>query len=74
MNRDASARLTMSSALEAHKSQCLVFDIFGVDVGFENPVFACIELDYESLDAGLSLDEAEKVLTYYEVWSVGACL
>ena len=44
MNRDASARLTMSSALEAHKSQCLVFDIFGVDVGFENPVFACIEL------------------------------
>ena len=67
MNRDASARLTISSALEAHKSQCLVFDIVGVDVGFDNPVFACIELDYEHLDAGLSLDEAEKVLTYYEV-------
>ena len=51
MNRDAAARLTISSPLEAHKSHTLVFDIVGIDVGFENPMFACLELDYEvSLD------------------------
>ena len=47
MNRDAAARLTISSPLEAHKSHTLVFDIVGIDVGFENPMFACLELDYE---------------------------
>lgn len=47
MNRDSSARLTISSPLEAHKSHTLAFDIVGVDVGFENPMFACLEIDYE---------------------------
>jgi splicing factor 3B subunit 3 len=47
MNRDAAARLTISSPLEAHKSHTLVFGIVGIDVGFENPMFACLELDYE---------------------------
>ncbi len=47
MNRDASARLTISSPLEAHKGHTVVFHAVGVDVGFENPMFACIELDYE---------------------------
>ena len=47
LNRDASARLTISSPLEAHKSHTIVFNIVGVDVGFENPMFATLELDYE---------------------------
>lgn len=47
LNRDASARLTISSPLEAHKSHTLVYHIVGMDVGFENPMFACLELDYE---------------------------
>ena len=47
LNRDASARLTISSPLEAHKAHTLVIATVGVDVGFENPIFACIELDYE---------------------------
>jgi splicing factor 3B subunit 3 len=47
MNRDAAARLTISSPLEAHKAHTLVFGIVGIDVGFENPMFACLELDYE---------------------------
>ena len=51
MNRDAAARLTISSPLEAHKSHTLVFDIVGIDVGFENPMFACLELDYEVCSA-----------------------
>lgn len=43
LNRDASARLTISSPLEAHKANTLVYHMVGVDVGFENPTFACFE-------------------------------
>ena len=50
MNRDAQARLTISSPLEAHKTNTIVFHIVGVDVGFENPLFACLEIDYEDAD------------------------
>lgn len=47
LNRDGQARLTISSPLEAHKSNTLVYHMVGVDVGFENPLFACLEIDYE---------------------------
>lgn len=47
LNRDAQARLTISSPLEAHKSNTLVYHMVGVDVGYENPTFACLEIDYE---------------------------
>jgi hypothetical protein len=49
LNRDAQAHLTISSPLEAHKSNTLVYHIVGVDVGFENPMFASLEIDYEVL-------------------------
>ena len=42
LNRDAAARLTISSPLEAHKSSTLCFDLIGVDVGFDNPIFAAL--------------------------------
>ena len=32
---------------KAHKSNTLVYHMVGVDVGFENPTFACLEIDYE---------------------------
>ena len=70
MNRDASNRLTISSPLEAHKSMTLCFDICGVDVGFENPTFACLEVDYADADidsTGEAMQEIEKMLTYYEL-------
>lgn len=47
LNRDSAARLTISSPLEAHKAHTLLYNVVGVDVGFENPLFSCIELDYE---------------------------
>ena len=50
MNRDASSRLTISSPLEAHKASTIVFDTCGLDVNFDNPVFAVIELDYAEAD------------------------
>jgi hypothetical protein len=33
--------------LEAHKANTITFHTVGIDVGFENPVFACLEVDYE---------------------------
>ncbi len=47
LNRDSQARLTISSPLEAHKANTITFHTVGIDVGFENPVFACLEIDYE---------------------------
>ncbi|XP_058774798.1 spliceosome-associated protein 130 A-like [Vicia villosa] len=70
LNRDTAARLTISSPLEAHKSHTLVFSICGVDCGFENPIFAAIELDYSEADqdsTGMAASEAQKSLTFYEL-------
>ncbi|KER19387.1 CPSF A subunit region [Opisthorchis viverrini] len=70
MNRDSQARLTISSPLEAHKSNTLVYHMVGVDVGFENPLFACIEMDYEDADqdsTGEAARGANQLLTYYEL-------
>ncbi|KAK2157142.1 hypothetical protein NP493_1904g00008 [Ridgeia piscesae] len=70
LNRDPQARLTISSPLEAHKSNTLVYHMVGVDVGFENPTFACLEIDYEESDCDPSGEMAQKtqqMLTYYEL-------
>ena len=70
LNRDAEARLTISSPLEAHKSSTLVYHMVGVDVGFENPLFACLEIDYEEADSDPSGETALKThqtLTFYEM-------
>lgn len=70
LNRDAQARLTISSPLEAHKSNTLVYHMCGVDVGFENPTFACLEIDYEEADSdptGEASTKTQQMLTYYEL-------
>jgi len=61
LNRDSASRLTISSPLEAHKNSTVLFAVVGVDVGFENPQFACLEVDYEDDDG------YQKVLTIYEL-------
>ncbi len=50
LNRDAAANLTISSPLEAHRTSSIVHHIVGVDVGFENPMFAALEADYTESD------------------------
>jgi splicing factor 3B subunit 3 len=70
LNRNAQAELTISSPLEAHKPQTLVFALIALDVGFENPVFAALEVDYTESDqdpTGQALEEIEKTLVYYEL-------
>lgn len=70
LNRDTEARLTISSPLEAHKSYTLCYHIVGVDVGFENPMFACLEIDYEECDqdpTGETAQKTQQTLTFYEL-------
>ncbi|KAI7907481.1 CPSF A subunit region-domain-containing protein [Cokeromyces recurvatus] len=70
LNRDSAANLTISSPLEAHKSHTIIHHIAAIDVGFENPMFACLEVDYTDADTdptGEACKEAEKMLTYYEL-------
>ncbi|KAJ3195275.1 Splicing factor 3B subunit 3 [Irineochytrium annulatum] len=68
--RNSAAELTISSPLEAHKAHTICFYLVGVDVGYENPIFAAIEVDYSDADqdpSGKAFQNLEKVLTYYEL-------
>jgi splicing factor 3B subunit 3 len=70
LNRDTQANLTISSPLEAHKANTFVFHMINVDVGYENPLFACLEVDYEEADedpTGRCAKETKQNLTYYEL-------
>ncbi|KKK13683.1 hypothetical protein P175DRAFT_0503964 [Aspergillus ochraceoroseus IBT 24754] len=70
LNRNSQAELTISSPLEAHKPQTLVFAITALDIGYENPIFAALEVDYSESDqdpTGRAYEEAEKLLVYYEL-------
>ena len=70
LNRDAEAALTISSPLEAHKPQTLVFGLTALDVGYENPIFAALEVDYTESDqdpTGQAYADIEKLLVYYEL-------
>lgn len=70
LNRDSAAHLTISSPLEAHKSHTIHLHMIGVDVGFDNPIFATLEVDYSDVDhdpTGKAYDELQKNLTFYEV-------
>lgn len=68
LNRDMQTNLTISSPLEAHTHNILVYHMVAVDVGYDNPVFASLEVDH----GDIAYDEhnqpiATKRLTYYEL-------
>ncbi|KAI9795517.1 MAG: pre-mRNA-splicing factor rse1 [Piccolia ochrophora] len=70
LNRNSQAELTISSPLEAHKPQTIVFAMVALDVGYENPIFATLEVDYSESDqdpTGQAFEEIEKALVYYEL-------
>lgn len=70
LNRDSAAKLTISSPLEAHKSHSVCYHVVGVDVGFENPIFAALEVDHTESDqdpSGEAFAATEKQLVYYEL-------
>lgn len=45
INRE-NEKITISSPLDAPKSHTIVFDIVGLDAGYDNAQFAAIESDY----------------------------
>ncbi|KAF7268952.1 hypothetical protein GWI33_017981 [Rhynchophorus ferrugineus] len=70
LNRYEHTRLTISSPLEAPKSNTLVYHMVGVDVGYYNPMFACLEIDYEEADSdptGEAAQKTQQTLTFYEL-------
>ncbi|KAK0646032.1 Pre-mRNA-splicing factor rse-1 [Cercophora newfieldiana] len=70
LNRNAQAELTISSPLEAHKHGVLVLSLVALDVGYSNPVFAALEIDYSEADqdpSGQAREETETHLVYYEL-------
>ena len=70
LSRDSAGGVTISSPLEAHKPHSLCVAACGLDVGFESPLFACLELSYEAADGdatGAAADAATKVLAAYEL-------
>ncbi|KAF7328928.1 Pre-mRNA-splicing factor RSE1 [Mycena venus] len=70
LNRDTNANITISSPLEAHSPGTIVHHIVGLDVGFDNPMFAALEVDYTEADrdpTGSAAKNAKKMLTLYEL-------
>ncbi|KAF8331909.1 CPSF A subunit region-domain-containing protein [Cantharellus anzutake] len=70
LNRDAAANLTISSPLEAHKNHAIIHHLVAVDVGFENPMYAALEVDYSESDrdpTGEAFNNTDKMLTFYEL-------
>lgn len=70
LNRDNENKMTISSPLEAHKAHSICYDLVGLDVGYENPLFACIEVDYGDEDdenSGVCTGKFQKLIVYYEM-------
>ena len=67
------AKLNILSPLEAHKSNTIIFSMCGVDVGFDNPMYACLEIDSQDVERELNEDNVNadprkhKLLTFYEL-------
>ncbi|CBX99445.1 similar to pre-mRNA splicing factor 3b [Plenodomus lingam JN3] len=70
LTRSGQTDIAISSPLEAHKPQTLVYCLIGLDVGYDNPMFASIEVDYSSSEtdpSGEAYDEIKKEVVYYEL-------
>ena len=50
VHRDASGKITLASPLEAHRPRTLVYDVVGLDNGYDNPIFGCLEVQYEEYE------------------------
>lgn len=67
---DLAAELTISSPLEAHKPGVIVIAMVALDVAYQNPHFAAIEVDCSDVDqdaTGQAMEELQTHLVYYEL-------
>lgn len=61
LTQDGSGSHQLSSPVEFKRHGLLTFDITALDVGYENPIFAAVEVDYND-ESG----KKDKRLSYYE--------
>ena len=53
--------VVLASPLEAHRPRTVVFDAVGVDNGYDNPIFVCLEVQYPEMeDSVLIADERRR--------------
>lgn len=64
LNRNADGKTTLSSPLEAHRTRNLTLATVGLDNGYDNPIFATLELQYPEDTENI---ESETQLAYYEL-------
>ena len=68
LNRDANGQPTIASPLEAHRNRNITFATVGVDNGYDNPIFATLELQYkDDEDPEAMAPTPTKQLAYYEL-------
>lgn len=70
LNRNTEGKLYPSSPLEGHKNHTLVTHVVGVDQGYDNPLYAALEIDYSESDqdpTGEAYENTQKHLTFYEL-------
>lgn len=64
LNRNSEGKLFPSSPLEAHKNNTIVTDLIAVDQGYDNPLYAALEVDYKDSDedpSGTAFENTQKV-------------
>ena len=67
LNRDATGKPTIASPLEAHRTRTLTFATVGLDNGYDNPIFATLEVQYPDFEDMEEKTVVEKQLAYYEL-------
>jgi splicing factor 3B subunit 3 len=68
--RDADSKLTISSPLESHKNNTVCSALVALHVGYENPMYASLEVDFGDSDqdpTGAAYMEVQKHVLFYEL-------
>ncbi|KAL7490114.1 hypothetical protein ACHAW6_015826 [Cyclotella cf. meneghiniana] len=60
LNRDSAGNVTIASPLEAHRPRTVVFDLVGVDNGFDNPIFGSLEVQYLEVEEMVEQERRRK--------------
>ncbi len=60
IHRDSAGKISCASPLEAHRPRTLVYDVVGVDNGYDNPIFACLEVQYEEYEDMVLAEKKKK--------------
>lgn len=67
---DQDKKIAISSPLPAHKNHTICFDIAACDVGWDNPIFASLEVDYGEKTnsfATINTGKVSKNVIFYEL-------